>query len=158
MVGKRGVQVPRLHGAMKFEPVAPSSFLWLVCSEASGGLLLQDLTLGQRGVDAACWHWDQRRGVLTSAVDPSVVLSLAADGTLTKPDGGRVEVPSVADEGWGESGQRFGVLRGPCELPSASLSHLREHGWVVLPELLPPAWVRDLKETFTRMQEKRLVC
>ena len=40
---------------------------------------------------------------------------------------------AVADGGDG----LFRLLRGPAELPSASLAHIREQGYVVLPELNP---------------------
>ena len=56
--------------------------------------------------------------------------------------------------GGGEALGQLRLLRGPAELPSVSLAHLRENGWVVLTELIHPDTCADLSASFDRMQEE----
>ena len=87
------------------------------------------------------------------SVDGTVTLRLKdepRDAALRAGEQGRL---CAAADG-GEALGQLRLLRGPAELPSVSLAHLRENGWVVLTELIHPDTCADLSASFDRMQEE----
>jgi len=104
--------------------------------------------------DAACWvaktdsGGDSRLVVLSNAAHPGLEITMdrAAPGEpLMLPEGATV----------GEAGGVFALTlqRGPAERPLASLAHLTEHGYAILPSLYPPRAVAEMKRSFDEMQQ-----
>ena len=148
---------------------SPTEWFYLLHSESSGLFLRVEgdgsLGFGSRADDNACWSRtdvlavshlgnddDELAVVLTSAVDGKKRLSLSeeSDEGATIVRAGERGLRCTVD---GVAGEVFRCVRGPADLPSVSLSHLREEGWVALPELVHPETVADMKAMMTRLQE-----
>ena len=149
---------------------SPTEWFYLLHSESSGLFLRAEgdgsLGFGSRADDNACWSRtdvlavshlgnddDELAVVLTSAVDGKKRLSLSeeSDEGATIVRAGERGLRCTVD---GVAGEVFRCVRGPADLPSVSLSHLREEGWVALPELVHPETVADMKAMMTRLQEE----
>jgi hypothetical protein len=132
---------------MKVEP--PRHFFWLLCDAQSGEFLRTEggeLALGSRADDDACWELAAENRCRSAAASPAQELQLThrVDGQQTY---------NVV----GEHGQRcsvqgldgdFLLVRGPSELPSVSLAQMRSEGWTVLPSIVHPDTIADMKRTF----------
>lgn len=102
-----------------------------------------------RAHDGACWELSAD-GQAATSVDGTVTLRLKDEPHGAARAGEQGRLCTAADGG--EALGQLRLLRGPAELPSVSLAHLRENGWVVLTELIHPDTCADLSAHFDRMQ------
>ena len=160
---------------MRFE--SPSSFFYLLCCEDTGDYLCVDaaadaatgalaLRLDGRAVDGAMWAREELEGgslrLTAATVACTLLLSPAPDAT---PAGGgergfrctaKIEHADGSPVAVGDGSTEFRLMRGPSALPSESLRHLREEGWVVLPELLHPDTTADIRRHCEPMLDEAL--
>jgi hypothetical protein len=143
----------------------PNGFYLLLCSSTDGRLLSAAADGGScattdRADDLACWHVlaDVKASEAGSA---SIVVANAAAPALRLRCVFQPERPAAAGcehrlacavlrEGGGEGalsggGGYFELHRGPAERPSATLAHLEARGWALLPALIAPAQVREIR-------------
>ena len=123
---------------MRVEPA--THFFWLLCSAESGDFLRHELALGNRADDAACWELsaDGRCAASPAGVELEIEDAPASSSRGYNPVGERGRLCSVRTCWW----------RGPSELPSISLAQMRAVGFCVLPQIVHPDTVADMKRTF----------
>ena len=147
----------------------PARFFRLLCSERTGEYLAAvagddgpTLSLVSRADDSTCWLPEvvvQDGGGLRLA-HADVELTVSAEPcpsslTAARPgeQGIALRLVSPLPPGLEESADVFTLRRGPAELPSQSLAHMRQHGYTVLPEIFHPDSIAEMKRTFDAMQE-----
>lgn len=141
---------------MRVEPAG--HFFWLLCSADSGDFLRHELILGTRADDAACWELsaDGRSATApTAGVESELLLEIedaaSANSHLSyNPVGeqGRLCTVRVRNHGGEALPGQYLLVRGPSELPSVSLAQMRAVGFCVLPQIVHPDTVADMKRTF----------
>ena len=153
---------------MRFD--VPDRFFSMLCCEATGNYATSrvdgddvSMALSDRAIDAAMWTQEES-GIATvrllrNAVTGCRLKLSAVPGTNAPRTAGEQGFLCTAEHDGlrvrvGGDQEIFRLLRGPCELPSESLAHLRQEGWVVLPQLLHPDTTAEIRQSFRSIMDE----
>ena len=151
---KASLWLGRICSSMRFE--APERFYSLLCSVDTGEYLCVDdsgvMAVSDRVWDSGCWELTEDG----SGESSSRVLTNTGSGQefrleVDRPSGLLRPSAGVVGSG-GAALSLFELQHGPAELPLASLAHMHQHGYVVLPQIVDQASVDEMKRVFTAMQ------